>query len=86
MSDELRLARHMTDEQLKKWARSVLLNWRSHILQPAELIDLIESLRRANESAAYWQKSWKIEHKSGSSDPIEPAAHESRHHGRGRHG
>lgn len=61
MSDNLRFARDMTDEQLKKWARSVLLNWRSHILQPAELIDLIESLRRANKNAAYWQKAWKID-------------------------
>lgn len=67
MSDELRLARHMTDEQLKKWARSVLLNWRSHILQPAELIDLIESLRRARKAADFWEQSWKLEHNYGKS-------------------
>ena len=67
MSDELRLARHMTDEQLKKWARSVLLNWRSHILQPAELINLIESLRRARKAADFWEQSWKFEHDYGKS-------------------
>lgn len=67
MSDDLLMASHMNDQQLCDWSRRIYLGWRMRTMHPAELINLIESLRRARKAADFWEQSWKFEHDYGKS-------------------